>query len=108
VEDNPKLALYHVLNYPNPFTTKTTFSFEHNRPGDALDIRIEIYTASGKLVKTLQQFVSANTRRISDFEWDGLDEYGDRIGKGVYIYRVAVKDSKGERVVKYQKLVLLR
>ena len=108
VEDNPKLALYYVLNYPNPFTTKTSFSFEHNRPGDNLDVRVEIYTASGKLVKTLQQFVSSNARRVSDLEWDGLDEFGDKIGKGVYIYRVTVKDSKGERAVKYQKLVLLR
>jgi hypothetical protein len=108
VEDNPKLALYYVLNYPNPFTTKTSFSFEHNRPGDNLDVRVEIYTSSGKLVKTLQQYVSSNARRISDLEWDGLDEYGDKIGKGVYIYRITVSDSKGERAVKYQKLVLLR
>jgi hypothetical protein len=108
VEDNPKLALYHVLNYPNPFTTKTSFSFEHNRPGDHLDVRIEIYTVSGKLVKTIQEYISSNARRISDLNWDGLDEFGDRLGRGVYVYRVTVRDSKGERAVKYQKLVLLR
>lgn len=108
VEDNPKMALYYVLNYPNPFTTKTSFSFEHNRPGDNLDVRIEIYTVSGKLVKTLQTMVNSNARRVSDIEWDGLDEFGDRIGRGVYVYRVTVRNSSGERAVKYQKLVLLR
>jgi flagellar hook assembly protein FlgD len=108
VEDNPELALYYVLNYPNPFTTKTSFSFEHNRPGDNLDVRIEIYTVSGKLVKTIQQFISSNARRVSDLNWDGLDEYGDKLGRGVYVYRVTVRDSSGDRAVKYQKLVLLR
>jgi len=108
VEDNASLALYYVLNYPNPFTTKTHFSFEHNRPGESLDIRIEIFTVSGKLVKTLQTYKQSNARRISDIEWDGLDEFGDRIGRGVYIYRISVKDASGEKAYKYQKLVLLR
>ncbi len=108
VEDKAELALYYVLNYPNPFTTNTQFSFEHNRPGDALDVRIEIYTVNGKLVKTLQTYHMSGSRRVSELHWDGLDEYGDKIGKGVYIYKVSVKDSKGDKAFKYQKLVLLR
>lgn len=108
VEDKAELALYYVLNYPNPFTTKTEFSFEHNRPGDLLDIRIEIYTVTGKIIKTLQTSSLSNSRRVHDIGWDGLDEYGDKIGKGVYIYKVSVKDSSGEKAYKYQKLVLLR
>lgn len=108
VEDKAELALYYVLNYPNPFTTKTQFSFEHNRPGDLLDVRIEIYTVSGKIIKTLQTSQLSNSRRVHDIVWDGLDDYGDKIGKGVYIYKVSVKDSSGEKAYKYQKLVLLR
>ncbi len=108
VEDNPNMALYYVLNYPNPFTTNTQFSFEHNRPGDFLDIRIEIYTVNGKLVKTLQTSEISESRRFNKLNWDGLDEYGDKIGKGVYIYKVTVKDSSGRKAHKYQKLVLLR
>lgn len=108
VENKAELALYYVLNYPNPFTTKTQFSFEHNRPGDLLDVRIEIYTVTGKIIKTLQTSSLSNSRRVHDLDWDGLDEYGDKIGKGVYIYKVSVKDSSGEKAYKYQKLVLLR
>lgn len=108
VENKAELALYYVLNYPNPFTTKTEFSFEHNRPGDLLDVRIEIYTVSGKIIKTLQTSSMSNSRRVHDIGWDGLDDYGDKIGKGVYIYKVSVKDSSGEKAYKYQKLVLLR
>ncbi|MCO5229900.1 MAG: type IX secretion system sortase PorU [Chitinophagales bacterium] len=108
VEDKAEMALYYVLNYPNPFTTKTQFSFEHNRPGAYLDIKIEIFNVGGKLVKTLQYNQSSIARRVAGMEWDGLDDYGDKIGKGVYIYKVTVKNNQGEKAYKYQKLVLLK
>jgi hypothetical protein len=47
VSESAKLALDHVLNYPNPFTTHTTFMFEHNRPYVPLDVQVQIYTVSG-------------------------------------------------------------
>ncbi len=45
------LSLEHVLNYPNPFTTRTVFWFEHNRPGEELYVDIQVFTVTGKLVK---------------------------------------------------------
>ncbi|MCB0502345.1 MAG: T9SS type A sorting domain-containing protein, partial [Bacteroidetes bacterium] len=88
-------------------TTSTNFIFEHNRKGDVLDVRIQVFTVSGKLVKTLQETAMSETRNVQ-IPWDGLDDYGDKIGKGVYIYKVSLKDSSGEKVEQYQKLVLLR
>jgi hypothetical protein len=107
VAESAELALEHILNYPNPFTTSTHFMFEHNRKGDILDVRIEIFTVSGKVVKTIQETALAEDRRVQ-LHWDGLDQYGDTIGKGVYVYRVTVKDSSGDKVDAFQKLVLLR
>ncbi len=107
VAESAELALDHVLNYPNPFTTNTQFMFEHNRKGDVLDVRIEVFTVSGKLVKTLQETELSDNRRV-EIPWDGLDDFGDKIGKGVYIYRVQVKDSGGNKIEAFQKLVLLR
>jgi hypothetical protein len=46
-------ALDHVLNYPNPFTTNTEFQFEHNLPNQPMQVQIQIFTVSGKLVKTI-------------------------------------------------------
>ena len=48
--------LEHVLNYPNPFTTRTTFWFEHNRPGEELQVNIGIYTVTGKLVENAKKY----------------------------------------------------
>lgn len=109
VAETADLALSHVLNYPNPFTTNTTFWFEHNRPGDVLDVKVEIFTVSGKRIKTIQQQVSTDGYRVDDISWDGLDEYGDAIGKGVYVYKLTVKAaSDNSKANEFQKLVILK
>lgn len=107
VEEKANIALYHVLNYPNPFTTNTRFMFEHNKPGVALEVKIEIFSVSGKVVKTILKNINTTGYRVDDIAWDGLDDYGDKIGKGVYIYRVTLNDDSGKKVSQYQKLVLL-
>jgi hypothetical protein len=107
VEEKAELALSHVLNYPNPFTTNTRFMFEHNKPGSVLDLRIEIFSVSGKVVKTIAQNINSPGYRVDDIIWDGRDDYGDKIGRGVYIYRISLRDETGRKVSQYQKLVIL-
>lgn len=109
VAESANLALDHVLNYPNPFTTYTEFHFEHNRPAEPLEVQVQIFTVSGKLVKTLNANVTSDGFRVVPVTWDGLDEYGDEIGRGVYVYRVKVRsmiDNSSDE--KYEKLVILR
>jgi hypothetical protein len=112
VKTDEKLELANVLNYPNPFTTKTTFLFEHNQPMETFDVMIHIFTISGKLVKTIQApglfMEGSNNHKMSHlFEWDGRDEFGDRIGKGVYLYRLTVRNSQGQTAEKIEKIAIL-
>jgi len=108
VNTENELILRHVLNYPNPFTTHTQFFFEHNRPDQDLEVLIQVFTVSGKLVKTIEQYVPSSGYRTAPVDWDGLDDFGSRIGRGVYIYRVKVRTALGETTEKFQKLVILR
>lgn len=108
IESNPELALEHVLNYPNPFTTSTDFYFEHNQSSNELNVLIQIITVSGKLVRTITTTQSSTSKRIGPINWDGTDDYGDAIGRGVYIYRVIVENSEGDKVEKLEKLVILK
>lgn len=107
VKDSKKLAIDHVLNYPNPFTTHTDFQFEHNRPGDPLDVQVQIFTISGKLLKTIQADINTPGSRVTNIKWNGRDEFGDKIGRGVYIYCLKVRSSDGSTADKYEKLVIL-
>lgn len=102
-----ELKLERVYNYPNPFTTRTAFMFEHNRPGDQLQCLIRIYSISGKVVKTITRTIITDGNRSFDIEWDGKDDFGQKIGRGVYIYQLEIKDSNGKKQSALQKLVLL-
>ncbi|MFN0174162.1 MAG: type IX secretion system sortase PorU [Saprospiraceae bacterium] len=115
VAEDGKAALAHVLNYPNPFTTNTYFQFEHNLAGQILDVQVSIFSVSGRLVKTIQQTITNNdSYRIStDVQWDGNDEYGDPLARGVYLYRVKIRgtDASGANSTAqsdFEKLVILK
>jgi hypothetical protein len=108
VAETAELALDHVLNYPNPFTTHTTFMFEHNHSCSQLQAQVQIFTASGRLVKTLDKLIDTQGYRSTEIEWNGLDDYGDKIGRGVYVYKVRIKTNDGKHAEKFEKLVILR
>lgn len=108
VSSSANLALQHVLNYPNPFTTYTKFMFEHNKPCETLDVSIQVFTVSGRLVKTLETLVKCEGFRSEQITWDGLDDFGDKIGRGVYVYRLKVTAPDGTWADKYEKLVVLK
>ncbi len=108
VASSEELALDHVLNYPNPFTTNTEFFFEHNRPCTTLDVQVQVFTVSGRLVKTIGRQLNCNGYRSEGLAWNGLDDFGDKLGRGVYVYRLKVATPEGERAEKFEKLVILR
>ncbi len=105
---NNELVIKHLLNYPNPFTTHTSFYFEHNQPGVNLDVLLQIFTISGKLVKTIHTIMNTNGYRSDPIEWNGLDDYGNPIGRGVYIYRIKIKTPDNKTIEKYEKLLILK
>jgi hypothetical protein len=107
VAESAQLALNHVLNYPNPFTTRTLFMFEHNQACNSLDVQVQVFTVSGKLVKTINETVISSGFRNDQVEWDGLDDYGQKIGRGVYLYNLKVKTPDGQKAEQIERLVIL-
>jgi len=86
-----KSSITNVFNYPNPFTTRTQFVFTLTGSEVPTYFKIQIYNISGKVVKEITQQQLGNIhigRNITDYAWDGKDEFGDQLAKGVYLYRV--------------------
>lgn len=106
VADDEELRLDHVLNYPNPFTTHTSFWFEHNKPGQDLMVRLQVFTLSGRVIKVMQKTINTTGNRSMELEWDGRDEFGDRVGRGVYLYRLTVTSPDRKKKEKIEKLVI--
>lgn len=83
-----------IINYPNPFSTSTRFVF--TLTGDLIpdDMQIQIMNINGRVVREIDEneigpiFIGRN---ISDFAWDGKDQFGDQLANGVYLYRVKMK-----------------
>lgn len=108
VKEKAQLSLEHVLNYPNPFTTRTEFFFEHNQVCNFMEVQIQVFTVSGRLVKTINQLVQTEGYRSAGIEWDGRDDFGDQLARGVYIYRLTARSEEGTKAEKIEKLVILK
>lgn len=107
VSDN-SITLDNVLNYPNPFVNYTEFWFNHNKPNEPLEVQVQIFTVSGKLVKTINQLVQTTGNLSRNISWNGLDDFGNKLGKGVYIYKLKVTSTISNiSSEKYEKLVIL-
>ena len=110
VANSDQLEIRSVANYPNPMNNKTRFIFEHNQPGNVLDIDIRIFTLSGRPVARLQESqITSNS--YANIEWNGRDRDYDRLANGTYIYVLRVRaDTPQGRQTKeeIEKLVIIR
>lgn len=84
------LTLRDIYNFPNPFSANTTFTFQHNI-SSTIDVKIKIYTISGRLIKELEE--SNINDKFVKVDWDGRDENGNLVSNGVYLYKVIVESS---------------
>lgn len=107
VKPEVDLAITNVLNYPNPFTSYTEFWFEHNQALSTLDVSVQVYTVSGRLVKTIHRTMLTDGYRSQPIAWDGMDDFGDRLARGVYVYKLSVRDNGGNAIEQFEKLVIL-
>lgn len=108
VTGDDELKITRVLNYPNPFHNYTEFWFNHNRPFEPLEVQVQVFTVSGKIVWTKNQTITTDGFLAREIVWNGKDDFGDAIGKGVYVYKLTVKSTlTNKKVEKFEKLVIL-
>ncbi|MBN1779724.1 T9SS type A sorting domain-containing protein, partial [bacterium] len=88
-----ELQLREVLNYPNPFSGATHFTFQASH---ACRIEIRVYTVDGRMIRRITgHWAEPGFNMVA---WDGRDEVGDGLSNGVYLYRVeATADVDGKR-----------
>jgi Peptidase family C25 len=108
VASSADFAFQHLMNYPNPFLDRTTFSFEYNQSSTPIDAQILIYSLNGDLIKTIDQQIYTNGYRSQQIEWDGITDSGRKIASGTYVYRVRLKLPNGSAVQLSSKMVVLR
>lgn len=99
-----KPMISNLLNYPNPFTTSTAFVFTVTGSEVPQNMRIQILTVTGKVVREITKDELGPIhigRNITEFKWDGTDMYGQKLANGVYLYRV-LTNLNGKSLDKYR------
>ena len=99
-----KSMVSNVFVYPNPFTTKAKFVFTLTGSEVPDYMKIQIMTITGRVVKEIRKEELGPMRignNISQYTWDGTDEFGSLLANGLYMYRVVVKDATGKQFDNY-------
>lgn len=99
-----KPMISNMFNYPNPFTTSTAFVFTLTGSDVPQNIRIQILTITGKIVREITKEELGPIRigrNITTYKWDGTDQYGQKLGNGVYLYRV-ITNLNGKSLDRYK------
>ena len=99
-----KPMISNMLNYPNPFTTSTAFVFTVTGSEVPQNIRIQVLTITGKIVREITKDELGPLhigRNITEFKWDGTDQYGQKLANGIYLYRV-ITNLNGKTLDKYK------
>jgi hypothetical protein len=107
VENGGKFILTNLRNYPNPFFSETNITLEHNRPGEDLNVTINIFNIDGRIVRVIKTTVNATGYALPPVVWDGKDQGGHKIARGMYPYSVTIVTSKGETASTTGRLINL-
>jgi flagellar hook assembly protein FlgD len=98
-----KSSITEVMNWPNPFSTSTRFVFTLTGSEIPAYFKIQIMTITGKIVKdiNLEDLGPIHIgRNITQYAWNGKDDYGDQLANGVYLYRVITILPNGKTIDK--------
>ncbi len=99
IESSTQLSITNVYNYPDPFTSSTAFTFQRNGGvGEPINVKIKVYTLSGRLIRTIDNLgIITGDDTFVKIPWDGLDDDGNRLANGVYLYKVIAATVDGSQ-----------
>ncbi len=95
-----KSAITNVFNYPNPFSTATRFVFTLTGEQLPTYFKIQVITITGKVVREITEAELGPLhigRNITEYAWDGTDQFGSKLANGIYLYRV-ITSINGEAI----------
>jgi hypothetical protein len=96
-----------VRNYPNPFFDGTYITFTHNQAEAELDVVVHIIDLSGRLVKSMEKEMVTAGYHAEPIWWDGRDDGGRNVAKGMYICHVIARNEEGATSEGFTKLILM-
>ena len=107
VESGGKFIIKNLVNYPNPFLGETSITAEHNRPDSELNETINIYNLNGRIIKIIKTVVPTTGYTLPLVIWDGNDNGGKKVSRGIYPYTMIVTTGSGETTLASGRMIIL-
>jgi len=107
VLNGSKFVIKNLHNYPNPFFAGTNITLEHNRPDNVLDITINIFNIDGRIIRIIKTKAEPSGYTLSPLNWDGNDEGGRRVSKGIYPYTITLVTKNGDIARATGRMIIL-
>lgn len=89
-----RLRVVEPLCHPNPVDGRAGFVYSLTLPAD--EVRVEIYTIRGLRIRVIEGLSGRAGYNENREIWDGRDQDGDRIARGVYPFRVIASGKEGK------------
>lgn len=90
----------------NPARTQTTFIVTHDFIGSNVDITLEVFDMSGRLLWHHEESGVSSGNAFA-MNWDLTINNGGRLHTGVYLYRVRLACNGATKVTKAKKLIVI-
>jgi hypothetical protein len=90
-----KQGITQVMNYPNPFKEKTSFTFIL-KSGAQTSVKVIVYTIAGRKIRTLSLDPAHSHAGLNAIDWDGRDESGNSVANGTYLYKVVMSGTNDD------------
>jgi hypothetical protein len=103
-----ELTIANVYNYPNPVSDFTWFRFEHNKPGDELQVTITVYDMQGRIITIINEICEATGFASPPILWEIKDMNGNNLRQGIYPYKIRITNQNGSFAESCSKLVVIR
>ena len=108
VVSSQDLVIDELMNYPNPANDYTYFTFTHNQSNKEMDVKIEVFDMSGRLVKTLTGISKSKNYKAEPMRWDCHTDAGGDISRGFYMYKLTATNEDGQTKQKTAKLIYVK
>jgi hypothetical protein len=102
-----KFIITNLRNYPNPFFSQTSITLEHNRPDIELNVSINVFSTDGRMIKIINTKVAQSGYTLPPVIWDGTDDGGRKVAKGLYPYTVTITTGNGETARVSGRMIIL-
>jgi hypothetical protein len=107
VNTDDKFRLTRLNCYPNPTNSWTRFLISHNRPGENISLKITIYSSSGNIIRIIKESAETNGYEFPEITWDGCNDNGSRVSKGLYIWRVEAVTDENDKCIASGRVIIL-